>query len=221
MRFSAALREKLIASEAKYGWQNGWLQTDWANDLRRKIREHIEKGDPRDVAAYCAFAWYHGWSLAEAWQSPQEESNEVHMSSTPANSAGDMSTLQRETPQTKEAGQSPASSHHEWKTIRHKSEAALLRAEKRVGELEEALRQLGSDVHEVVMILSGPVTGKHQRDAILKCAAIKEKVSALLTLKKGMSDKLYNAGFAYLAARDAYLKAKQEFIALQRPAERK
>jgi hypothetical protein len=62
-RFSVALLEKLKASEAKYGWQNGWLKDDWANDLRHEIRRHIEKGDPRDVAAYCAFAWHHGWTL--------------------------------------------------------------------------------------------------------------------------------------------------------------
>ncbi len=31
--------------------------------MLRSIRQHLAKGDPRDVAAYCAFAWYHGWSL--------------------------------------------------------------------------------------------------------------------------------------------------------------
>lgn len=30
------------------------------------LAEHVAKGDPRDVAAYCAFAWHHGWSTAEA-----------------------------------------------------------------------------------------------------------------------------------------------------------
>jgi len=65
-RFSTALRLKLIASEEKYGWQNGWLNDDWSDDLRRDIRKHLEKGDPRDVAAYCAFAWHHGWSLSGA-----------------------------------------------------------------------------------------------------------------------------------------------------------
>lgn len=63
-RFARALLEKLKESEAKYGWQNAWARSDWADTLRKHVREHVEKGDPRDVAAYCAFAWHHGWSLS-------------------------------------------------------------------------------------------------------------------------------------------------------------
>ncbi len=63
-RFSAALLNKLIAAERKYEWKHGWRADAWADGLRREIREHVEKGDPRDVAAYCAFAWHHGWTLA-------------------------------------------------------------------------------------------------------------------------------------------------------------
>lgn len=63
--FAAALFNKLLQSERKYGWNNGWMNAGWGDDLRRDIRRHIEKGDPRDVAAYCAFAWHHGWSLAQ------------------------------------------------------------------------------------------------------------------------------------------------------------
>src|SRR5512146_1825636 len=41
-RFSAALLEKLRASEAKYGWSGGWRHDpNWADDLRRDIRKHI------------------------------------------------------------------------------------------------------------------------------------------------------------------------------------
>lgn len=61
--FAMAVAEKLRAADAKYGWNDGWMGDDWEN-LRVRVREHLEKGDPRDVAAYCAFAWYHGWSLA-------------------------------------------------------------------------------------------------------------------------------------------------------------
>lgn len=71
-RFSAALYEKLKASEEKYGWKNGWLRDDWSEALRSEIRRHVQKGDPRDVAAYCAFAWHHGWSLANAGAQPGE-----------------------------------------------------------------------------------------------------------------------------------------------------
>ena len=63
-RFAEALKDKLRAAEAKYGWNDGWKSVDWADDLRTRLREHVEKGDPRDVAAFCAFAWHHGWSLA-------------------------------------------------------------------------------------------------------------------------------------------------------------
>lgn len=63
-RFSNAILLKLRAAEEKYGYNNGWLKDDWASDLRRQLLDHIDKGDPRDVAAYCAFAWHHGWSVS-------------------------------------------------------------------------------------------------------------------------------------------------------------
>lgn len=62
--FAEALLLKLRDAEKKYGYSDGWLQDGWADDLRRDIRLHVDKGDPRDVAAYCAFAWHHGWSLS-------------------------------------------------------------------------------------------------------------------------------------------------------------
>lgn len=65
-KFSNVLRSKLISAEEKYKWNNGWLKDDWKNDLIDQMHVHIEKGDPRDVAVYCAFAWYHGWSLKKA-----------------------------------------------------------------------------------------------------------------------------------------------------------
>lgn len=70
-RFSVALLEKLRAAEKKYGYDNGWLNDDWAYDLRRDLRKHIDKGDPRGVAAYCAFAWHHGWSTSSGTSSRQ------------------------------------------------------------------------------------------------------------------------------------------------------
>lgn len=62
--FSAALLEKLRESEAKYNHKNAWMRDDWREDLLKEIRAHVEKGDPRDVAAYAAFAWFHQWKLA-------------------------------------------------------------------------------------------------------------------------------------------------------------
>ena len=64
-RFSQALAEKLAAAEAKYGYSDGWASPDWMDECRAKLMEHIAKGDPRDVAAYCAFLWHHGASTAQ------------------------------------------------------------------------------------------------------------------------------------------------------------
>lgn len=63
--FASALRFKLEKAEEKYDWAGAWRKNDWAPALRRKLREHVEKGDPLDAAAYCAFAKWHGWSLAQ------------------------------------------------------------------------------------------------------------------------------------------------------------
>ncbi|WP_156927817.1 hypothetical protein [Bradyrhizobium sp. Tv2a-2] len=63
-RFSAALLEKLRAAEKKYGWKNGWKRPNWEADCQRQLLEHVAKGDPRDVAAYAAFCWHHGWRTA-------------------------------------------------------------------------------------------------------------------------------------------------------------
>jgi hypothetical protein len=62
-RFSAALLDKLRAAEKKYGYNDAWSRSDWREDLNAHLHKHMAKGDPRDVAAYCAFAWHHGWSL--------------------------------------------------------------------------------------------------------------------------------------------------------------
>jgi hypothetical protein len=62
VRFARALAAKLAAAEKKYGYSDGWRSPDWMDECRQKLMEHIEKGDPRDVAAYCAFLWHHGES---------------------------------------------------------------------------------------------------------------------------------------------------------------
>lgn len=60
-RFATALAEKLYKAEQKYGYSTDWMKDHWYNDCLQSLWEHIEKGDPRDVAAYCAFMWHHGW----------------------------------------------------------------------------------------------------------------------------------------------------------------
>jgi hypothetical protein len=62
--FACALADKLHEAEKKYGYSDGWRDNDWMDECRVKLREHVEKGDPRDVAAYCAFLWHHGESTA-------------------------------------------------------------------------------------------------------------------------------------------------------------
>lgn len=63
--FAQALLEKLDKAGIDRDNAHAWMEDGWADTLRRALREHVEKGDPRDVAAYSAFAWHHGWSLAQ------------------------------------------------------------------------------------------------------------------------------------------------------------
>ena len=60
-QFATALKEKLRKAEEKYGFEDGWLEEDWEETCQRDFLEHVFKGDPLDVAAYCAFLWYHKW----------------------------------------------------------------------------------------------------------------------------------------------------------------
>ncbi len=62
--FSIALAEKLYKAQLKYGYSDNWTRYGWAEECLQHFHQHISKGDPRDVAAYCAFMWFHGWSTA-------------------------------------------------------------------------------------------------------------------------------------------------------------
>ncbi|EOG3201314.1 DUF550 domain-containing protein [Salmonella enterica] len=59
--FCTALAEKLYKAQLKYGYDADWKQDGWSTQCQAHFHQHIAKGDPRDVAAYCAFMWYHGW----------------------------------------------------------------------------------------------------------------------------------------------------------------
>lgn len=61
--FSDALVEKLIKAQQKYGRKDDWRTNDWEAECRQELIRHVEKGDPLDVAAYCAFMWGRGWRL--------------------------------------------------------------------------------------------------------------------------------------------------------------
>lgn len=60
VRFAHVLAEKLLLAQRKHGYQDRWLDASNAGDHRRELMRHIYKGDPLDVAAYCAFLWHHG-----------------------------------------------------------------------------------------------------------------------------------------------------------------
>lgn len=60
--FCTALAEKLYKAQLKYGYDTDWEQDGWTSQCQAHFHQHIAKGDPRDVAAYCAFMWWHGWS---------------------------------------------------------------------------------------------------------------------------------------------------------------
>lgn len=60
--FSVALKIKLLEAQERYGWEDGWLDENWREQCTASLKKHIKKGDPRDVAIYCMFMWYHGWT---------------------------------------------------------------------------------------------------------------------------------------------------------------
>lgn len=68
--FATALAEKLHKAELKYGYSNAWTNNGWMTECLAEFHRHIAKGDPRDVAAYCAFMWYHGWKTEAAQPAP-------------------------------------------------------------------------------------------------------------------------------------------------------
>jgi hypothetical protein len=63
-RFSKALLAKLKLARAN--GRSGWEFDDWEEHCQAGLLRHLAKGDPRDVAAYCAFMWHHGWATKAA-----------------------------------------------------------------------------------------------------------------------------------------------------------
>ena len=53
-KFAQAMKDKLAKAREK--GRGGW-QTCAPSDLSWMLREHVEKGDPRDVANFCMFLW--------------------------------------------------------------------------------------------------------------------------------------------------------------------
>lgn len=59
---AAAMKEKLRLAREK--GRGGW-ETCSQQDLSRLLREHVDKGDPRDVANFCAFLYALGFGIAQ------------------------------------------------------------------------------------------------------------------------------------------------------------
>jgi hypothetical protein len=68
--FAQSMKDKLAISAAK--GRSGW-QTCPPDDLRRMLREHLEKGDPVDVANFAMFLWWLGQSTAPQPPAPAVE----------------------------------------------------------------------------------------------------------------------------------------------------
>ncbi|WP_240655629.1 hypothetical protein [Paraburkholderia phosphatilytica] len=62
-RFCAAMKAKL--AQARDKGRGGWEQCD-PTELSIMLREHVEKGDPRDVANFCMFLWALGHPISDA-----------------------------------------------------------------------------------------------------------------------------------------------------------
>lgn len=58
------LKAKMIRNQKKYGYTNEWLTSDWEDECREHMMQHIKKGDPKDVAIYAMFMMYRGWSTS-------------------------------------------------------------------------------------------------------------------------------------------------------------
>lgn len=75
-RFAAAMKDKL--SKAREKGRTGW-ETCPPEDLSRMLREHIEKGDPRDVANFCMMLWNLGEGITAQQQEPCPEEPAGHI----------------------------------------------------------------------------------------------------------------------------------------------
>ena len=59
--FASAIAAKAHDAEHKHGFGDDWLTELKETECRVALLAHLEKGDPRDVALYCAFMWARGW----------------------------------------------------------------------------------------------------------------------------------------------------------------
>jgi|SRR5688572_733582 len=61
-QFAIVLKEKLRAAEKKHGFTIEWARNTntWPlPECQEELMKHFLKGDPVDVAIFCAFLWHH------------------------------------------------------------------------------------------------------------------------------------------------------------------
>lgn len=78
-RFATAMKEELAQARAK--GRCGWEECAPA-DLSAMLYEHVEKGDPRDVANFCMFLWSLGQPITPCHKAPavaQEPVGEIQI----------------------------------------------------------------------------------------------------------------------------------------------
>lgn len=62
MDFAELLIKKAEKAEQKYGYTTEWTEPERIPALAKEFQQHVEKGDPLDVALYCMFLLYHNVS---------------------------------------------------------------------------------------------------------------------------------------------------------------
>lgn len=62
LKFTNALAQKLYDAQVKFGYGTNFTNKTWMDECRGLLRIAVEKGDPKDVAAYSMFLWHHGES---------------------------------------------------------------------------------------------------------------------------------------------------------------
>jgi hypothetical protein len=67
-RFAEAMKTKLLVAQLRYGYYDGWASNDWHAACLEQFQNHIAKGDPVDVANYCAFMYHHEWPTNGKWE---------------------------------------------------------------------------------------------------------------------------------------------------------
>lgn len=75
-RFAAAMKAKLAQARAK--GRSGWQDPAWTPaQISQALRQHVEKGDPCDVANYCMFLWARGARIEPVYTFPPDAAKQI------------------------------------------------------------------------------------------------------------------------------------------------